>query len=223
MGKRFYLLIVFIISVAIFSACNSEQNAASTLPSSSAPALQTEEAPSETEETPNTTEATEEIMICESRLMGFSSEEAFIKYLQSDEKNNDMANLKALEHYYVLKNIPEGYELYKITAGASDIGFWYLPSSRLSSPDSIRAAESAVEHYMLISPREEYKLSTTLSQLRLTEDNLIADGYYYKEASTPELIWEYDGLAMMLSLPKNHEPINAENVERLCEISKKFP
>ena len=66
MNRRFYLLFLFIISVSILAACNSEQNAASTPPSSSAPALQTEEAPDGaevTEETVTSEETTEEISV----------------------------------------------------------------------------------------------------------------------------------------------------------------
>ena len=101
MGKRFYLLFLFIISVSILAACNSEQNAASTLPSSSVPALQTEEAPSETEETPNTTDVTEEI-IDDISLNYIMLAQA---YVDNAEENDDFAT------YYQASDRVEAYPI----------------------------------------------------------------------------------------------------------------
>lgn len=152
-------------------------------------------------------------------MMYFSCEEDFIQYMQSNKKN-DISQTDEIQKYYLLKNIPEGYELYRIASGGSDIGFWYLPSSRLSSAESIREAEAAQEEYLLISPRTKYNFSKVLLQLHLSEDNLVADGYYLKESPSPMLVWEHDGLVMMLYLPKNAS-VNAETVEKLCELTEK--
>ena len=151
-------------------------------------------------------------------MMYFSCEEDFIQYMQSS-KENDISQTDEIQKYYLLKNIPEGYELHRIASGGSDIGFWYLPSSRLSSAGSIR--EAAQEEYLLISPRTKYNFSKVLLQLDLSEDNLVADGYYLKESPSPMLVWEHDGLVMMLYLPKNAS-VNAETVEKLCELTEKL-
>lgn len=209
MGKKVYLLLVFMMVVAMFAACTPEQNMASTQPSSSEHTLQAEK-------------ATEEIAISENDLMCFASEEDFIRHIQSGEKNDDIAKTNELQEYYVLKNIPSDYELYKITAGVCDIGFWYLPSSRLSSDASVREAESAQEYYLFISPRTELNFSEVLLQHGMSEDNLLANRYYYKEEPNPKVIWEYDGRVMILYLPQNQEPVNSENVKSLCELSKKL-
>lgn len=152
-------------------------------------------------------------------MMYFSCEEDFIQYMQSSKKN-DISQTDEIQKYYLLKNIPEGYELYRIASGGSDIGFWYLPSSRLSSAESISEAGAAQEEYLLISPRTKYNFSKVLLQLHLSEDNLVADGYYLKESPSPMLVWEHDGLVMMLYLPKNAS-VNAETVEKLCELTEK--
>lgn len=190
MIKRLSFFLMFIAAVIVLGACSPEHNAASTQPISSGD------------------------------MMYFSCEEDFIQYMQSSEKENDISQTDEIQKYYLLKNIPEGYELYRIASGGSDIGFWYLPSSRLSSAESISEAEAAQEEYLLISPRTKYNFSKVLLQLHLSEDNLVADGYYLKESPSPMLVWEHDGLVMMLYLPKNAS-VNAETVEKLCELTEK--
>ena len=216
MVKKVCLLLVLIIAVTTFAACNLEHNIASNPPPSSDTALQTEG-------NQNGDGDTEDIMICEDGLIRFSSEEDLIKYMKSSEKSDDVAKIKELQEYYLLKNVPEGYKLYKITVGSFDVGFWYLPGSRLSSATTISEAEAASEYYMLISPRKNLRLSNVLAQLGLSKDNLVADRYYYKETPNPKLIWEHDDHVMILYLPKNRESVNLENVEKLCDLSKKTP
>lgn len=113
MGKRFYLLIVFIISVAIFSACNSEQNVASTLPSSSAPVLQTEEAH-------NRAEVTEETV---------TSEEA--------QDANGNTSFKKIPVYTEEKLLFETNGMYYLNRDAS---FYYGLSSLPNDASAILAA-----------------------------------------------------------------------------------
>lgn len=216
MVKKVCLLLVLIILATTFAACNLEHNVASNSPPSSDTALQTEG-------NQNGDGDTEDIMISDDGLVSFSSEEALIKYIKSSEKSTDVAKIKELQEYYLLKNIPEGYKLYKITVGSFDVGFWYLPDSRLSSATTISEAESANEYYMLISPRKKLRLSEVLAQFGLSKDTIVADKYYYKETPNPKLIWEHDDHVMILYLPKNQESVNLENVEKLCDLSKKTP
>ena len=94
---------------------------------------------------------TQEIFYSPADLVSFSSLDEFVSYLNSEEKGEDIANLASLKSYYLPTAIPEGYELYKITAGAADIGFWYLPQEFLSSVESMRDAEAQQKHFLFIS------------------------------------------------------------------------
>ena len=164
-----------------------------------------------------------DILLDDNGLLCFSSAEEFSQYLHSPKRDDDIAKTNELEKYYMLKNVPDGYELYKITAGSFDIGFWYLPSAALASAESIWAAEAAQEHFLFISPRAELKLSDTLLQHGMTKDDLLDGKYYFKKSTTPVIIWEYDGLVMLLYTPKNQKAINCEDIGQLCELNKICP
>lgn len=215
MTKKVCIFLVLIMIASFFAACNSENNIESNLPVSKVPVIQTEDTQNE--------EVTEEIVISDNDLMCFSSEDDMIKYIKSNEKSNDVANTNELEKYYILENIPDGYELYKITVGVCDIGFWYLPSSRLSSATSISEAESAREYYMLISPRTKLTFSEVLQQHGMTSENLVSEVYYYKNLPTPKLIWEYEGNVMILYLPNDREAVKSDDIAKLCDLSEKHP
>ncbi len=94
---------------------------------------------------------TQEIFYSPADLVSFSSLDEFASCLNSAEKGEDIADLASLKSYYLPIAIPEGYELYKITAGAADIGFWYLPQEFLSSVESMRDAEAQQKHFLFIS------------------------------------------------------------------------
>lgn len=197
MRKFLIALLVITAVLAAFSACGSQQ-------------------------VDHSAESNGDSQVCIDDTERFDSEEEFIQYLQSKESMYSTTQTGDPVKYYMLKNIPDGYELYKITAGACEVGFWYLPSEYLISDDMIRAGEAAHEYFMLISPVMEYSFPAVLSQNGLTEDDLIGSKYYLKE-STPKLVWEHDGLVIRMYFPASKKSFISENVESLCELEEICP
>lgn len=197
MRKCLIVFLAIIVILAAISACGSQQ-------------------------VDHSAESNGDSQVCIDDTERFDSEEEFIQYLQAQKNMYSTAQTGTSAKYYVLKNVPEGYGLYKITAGTCDVGFWYLPSEYLVSDDMIRAGEAAHEYFMLISPIMEYSFPAVLSQNGLTEDNLIGSKYYLKE-STPKLVWEHDGLVMSLYFPTSQKSFVTENVESLCELEEIRP
>lgn len=94
MGKRFHLLIVFLILIAIFSACNSEQNASSTLPSSSEPSLQAEENHDRTEVTKETPKKKQPHQVDN------TVRNSFRTVIEKNKETNSQTPLKKIPVYY---------------------------------------------------------------------------------------------------------------------------
>lgn len=158
---------------------------------------------------------TQEIFYSPVDLVSFSSLDEFVSYLNSEEKGEDIANLASLKSYYLPTAIPEGYELYKITAGGADIGFWYLPQECLSSAESMRDAEAQQKHFLFISSRGTYDFNGIKTQFNITDDELIDNKYFMAESSTSIIIWEEHGTTLMLYLPVNLEALD---VTAYCDV-----
>lgn len=216
MKKTLGIFLILVITLAVFTACNLQQSNISTQ-------IPSDKTIHHEEENQNSSVATGEIVTSENDLMCFSSEDDLLNYLHSKNRTDDIAQTSELEKFYMLKNIPNDYQLYKITVGVCDIGFWYLPVSSLTSEDSVKEAESAQEHFLFISPRQPLSFPDILLQHGMTEDNLLADKYYYKETPNPKLIWEYDNSVMLLYLPKQQGFMSSNDVESLCELSINTP
>lgn len=216
MKKTLCFFLILVMILAVFAACNPQKSNISTQ-------MPIDEAIQHEEENQNSSVAAGEFVTSENDLMYFSSEDDLLSYLHSKSRADDIAKTSELEKFYMLKNIPNGYQLYKITVGVCDIGFWYLPVSRLASEDSVKEAESAQEYFLFISPRQQLSFPDVLLQHGMTEDNLLADKYYYKETHNPKLIWEYDNAVMLLYIPKHQQLMSSDDIERLCELSIKTP
>ncbi len=167
-------------------------------------------------DSPGTTPTcTEEISYSPADLVSFSNLDEFGSYLNSAEKGEDIANLASLKSYYLPTALPQGYELYKITAGTADIGFWYLPHECLYSVESIQDAESRQKHFLFISTRGTYDFNGIKTQFNITDDELINNKYFFRESSSPIVIWEEHGTALMLYLPVNLEALD---VSTYCDV-----
>ena len=65
---------------------------------------------------------------------------------------DDPADMTGLRRYWLPTGLPEGYKLYKITATAADIAFWYLPEDVIASGNT-EAAEKEELHFVFICQR----------------------------------------------------------------------
>ena len=147
-------------------------------------------------------------------LVVFSDIDAFTAYAFSAEKETDTAELASLRDYFVPTGIPETYQLYKITAGIADIGFWYLPEECLSSTDTILEAESSQKHFLFLSARGTKELGSVMTQFGAAEDELVDGKYLVCEG---KVIWKQDHTLLMLYLPAGYE---ADNISSLCTVDQ---
>ncbi len=216
MTKRFFVLFLVFCLALTFTACNKDRDNNIDQPASSNAA---------------SVAVTEDIAVSKVDLMGFTSEVEFNQYLQSPERSNDIAELETLKKYYILENPPEGFSLYKITAGCVDISFWYAPNAYMTSRDKMREAESQGKCYQLIYSRGSYSLSDILTQYGLTEDNLVGNygkqadewtgtKYYFTDFMSPVYVWEHEGEVMQLFTPDGLEYNLRRNVNELCAIKE---
>ncbi len=137
----------------------------------------------------------------------FGSLEEFDEYLKTAEEGEDIAALGALKRYYIPTGIPENYELYKITAGIVDIGFWYLPKEYLESGGYPIEAEAKQMHYLFISPRYEDDMEILYQQLEISEDKQSEDYYVRESGGTKLLFCQQDDAVMGLYLPAENNAV----------------
>ena len=156
----------------------------------------------------------EEIQDCAADLVVFSDIDAFTAYaISAEEKETDAAELASLRTFFVPAGIPELYQLYKITAGISDIGFWYLPEDCLLSADAILEAESSQKHFLFLSTRGTYEFGSVMAQLGAAQDDLLEGKYLVHEGADRMVIWEQDHVVLMLYLPADYE---VDSLAALC-------
>ena len=141
-------------------------------------------------------------------LVSFSSLEEFTEYIRSAKEGGDVADLASLEYYFLPAGLPEGYSLYKITAGVQDIGFWYLPDEELSSDETARAAEARGERFLFISPRGTYEGSS------ISKDTVVIGDKYKYTRSSGLVFWKQNHHGLMMYLPKDFE---VSDFDALCE------
>jgi len=150
-------------------------------------------------------EETKELEVSESPVEydTFKSMEDFEEYLGYVEPDEGVADLYNLKKYYLPTGIPEGYELYKITAGIVDIGFWYLPVEYLVDEESKRAAEANQKYFLFISPRYDDSIETVFEEEGAPQEKR-GENYYFDEGagSNDLLFWEYDGVVIGMYIPK---------------------
>ena len=158
--------------------------------------------------------STGEVQDSAADLVVFSDLDAFTAYAVSAEKETDAADLASLRDYFVPTGIPETYQLYKITAGIADIGFWYLPEECLSSTDAILEAESSQKHFLFLSTRGTDELGSVIAQLGAAENELVDDKYLVREG---KVIWKQNHTLLMLYLPADYE---VDNISFLCTVDQ---
>ncbi len=159
----------------------------------------------------------EEIQDCAADLVIFSDTEAFAEYVLSAEKGADAAELSSLRDYFIPTGIPETYQLYKITAGVTDIGFWYLPEACLSSADTILDAESRQKHFLFLSTRGAHEPRSIAAQFGAVPDELPDGKYFVCEGTDKIVIWEQYHTSFMLYLPADYK---TDSVSSLCTVAQ---
>ena len=82
----------------------------------------------------------------------FRSLEEMEAAANSEPSLDDPADMTELRSYWLPTGLPEGYELYKITATAADTAFWYLPAEVVASGNT-EEAERADRHFVFICQR----------------------------------------------------------------------
>lgn len=190
MRKLFILGLVFLWGLILIGCQNTEAPVAENNIAETA-------APTEPE-----APASEEPFVSVPDLMMFSSLEEFNDYLVSSGEQEDIANLSNLDRYYLPVGLPEEYQIYKITPGTEDIGFWYLPEQYHRPPGAMLDAEAQQKNFLFLMLRNSYDPKTVLAQLDGVE-NLIA--------------WEEAGTVLMLYLPAEFE---VTDLEQLCHVEE---
>jgi len=98
----------------------------------------------------------------------------------------------ALERLYLPTNIPEAYQLFRITVNEEAVSIWYLPEEYLGSEDAIWFAISQQRHFLFSFTRWniESPMDGILRQNRSTEEDLIDGKYLFIEPNM--FIWGSD-------------------------------
>ena len=81
----------------------------------------------------------------------FSSLEEFEEAALTRQQG--VANMAALDRYFLPTGLPEEYKLYKITVTGADIAFWYLPETDLISEKTMKAAEDGQKYFIFVDER----------------------------------------------------------------------
>lgn len=134
-------------------------------------------------------------------LIGFESLEDFLVAAEAAAAGGDIADLASLTEISLPTSLPDGYMLYKITAGALDIGFWYLPEEYLTDESTILEAEAYQKHIMFIDSRGSCDFETLVTQLGGHPSNLIKGKYFITYTSTYMINWEENGKLLSMYLP----------------------
>ncbi len=143
----------------------------------------------------------------------FDSIEEFENYLTTVKPGDDKGDLASLEKYYFPMMIPDGYKLYKILSGGTDIGFHYLPEKYLTDETSIRIGESEGKDIIFVSPRYENTIEDIYEQFDADNSERNNDYYVYTIANSAHIFWEQDDVVLDLSIP-------IEILETTKDISK---
>lgn len=147
----------------------------------------------------------------------FYSIEEFVSHSMTSRSKETVAKLNTLDFYFLPSNMPKGYTLCKIVAGTSDIGFWYLPETYVSSPKLVEQGIVEGEHFQFISSRGVYDFESVMSQFDASKEDLIEGKYLIDEGSRDAIIWEQDGEVLMLTIPAE---LNYTDVLPYCTASK---
>lgn len=150
---------------------------------------------------PAESDANEEETACVIDLVGYASLDEFLEAAQNATGGkDDIAQLASLEEIRIPSSIPEEYKLYKITAGAADIAFWYMPEEYLKDSDSRLHGEAFQKHFMYIDSRSG-SFESFVKQLEGHPSDLVKDKYFITYTSSCMVNWEEDGRLLSLYLP----------------------
>lgn len=134
---------------------------------------------------------------------------------------DDRAALTSLETYYVPKNIPNGYELGRIIAGAGGVLYIYYPTEKMNSEEDMRWAEAnqACFEFTLYRWEKEMEnpLSGIMAQIGQDETDYISDKYLY-DAPYRTYFWIENGDALSLQFPLGYEGLPADHPEDYCAV-----
>jgi len=112
-------------------------------------------------------------------------------------------DFKSLETLHQLANVPEEFQLYRITVNERNISFRYLHENDLVSEETIKEALDQQRYFLFsISGREDEAsvlMESVLRWNRATEEDLVEDRYLFVEPN--RLVWVSDGAIFRLSVP----------------------
>lgn len=163
-------------------------------------------------------EATPEVNPYPADMVTFNDLDSLLAYCETAAAGEDIADLASLREISVPTGLPSGYKLYKITASASDIAFWYLPEECLADISETQVAEAEHKNYIFIDSRGSYDFDAILTQLGGNRSSLINDKYFVTNLSAVEtVIWEQDGNVFFLYLPLDTQ-ISHDDLDDYCKI-----
>ena len=156
-------------------------------------------------------------------LLVFSSIEEFLSVYREVERNvmrgeaADLAesvNLTSMDRFYVPSQIPQSYQLYRITISEHSIGMWFLPEHRLATEESIIYGTSRQEHFLYHYTRTQNldsPMEGVLRQSGKSENDLINGRYYFNGRNL--FIWGSNGEIHALYTPMPQESLRANEFE----------
>jgi len=128
----------------------------------------------------------------------------------------EATELASLEMLYQPTNIPEGFQLYRVTVNERNVAFWYLHEDDLVSEEATQEALDQQRYFLFNVSRRDGDASAlmdgVLRRNRASAEDLI-DGRYLSVAPNA-LVWASDGVIFRLFAPLSM----ADDMVRFAEV-----
>ena len=112
----------------------------------------------------------------------------------------------SLNELHVLTNLPETYRLHGIYVSEDSIGMWFFPEEAFVSMDAMHNARNSGHSFQLFLSRwvdMECPMTPIMSQLGLSERDLINGRYLFRESGTSDsFIWAHGRERFTMTLPR---------------------
>ncbi len=202
--KKLLTIMAALLCVLLLASCGSDDKAGTPPPVEVECALAPVGSVTDEEET-----------ACVIDLVGFSSLDEFLEAAKnSTGGKDDIAQLASLEEILIPSSIPEEYKLYKITAGAADIAFWYMPEEYLKDNDSRLDGEAFQKHFMYIDSRNS-SFDVFTEQIKHLPSFFTYDKYSIVNTSGYMVNWEESGRLITLYLPGHMDVVDGKVISTL--------
>lgn len=118
----------------------------------------------------------------------------------------ESVDFSALERLYLLTNIPEEFQIYRISISVRTVSFWYLHKEDLVSDDAIRDARNQQQHFQFSFTRwsPESPMDDILRQGNATKEDLIDGKYLFVKPGKLEWAPDREILFMYMPLPSSN-------------------